>query len=258
MIRCAHVIGMGRLGRHLADRLDAIGVATTRWNRSAAPEARSLADWNGESADAIFLAVSDDALSGVAAHISDGLSDATWLIHHAGTAPKSILGERVRNAVLWPPMTFQGGTAPDWATLPMAVDAAEAEFRLWARQLAPGAFDVTGLQRQHLHLGAVLLGNLTAAWIGTVELHLKDMGLAPETLSPLVEASVAKALQGNALDTVTGPAARNDRDTLSAQQSLLADADPDVADLHQRLTHRILKHHGHEPLSSLQAAPRRD
>ena len=155
-------------------------------------------------------------------------------------------------------MTFQSTAAPDWQTMPMAVDAADASFQSWARTLAPGAFEVTDLQRQHLHLGAVLLGNLTAAWIGTVEAHLRNMDLTPELLTPLVEASVSKALEGNALDTVTGPAARNDRDTLNAQQSLLADADPDVADLHQRLTQRILTHHGHDPLPPLQAAPRRD
>ena len=258
MIRNAHVIGMGRLGRHLADRLDALGVVTTRWNRSPQSDTQLLTNWEADDVDAVFLAVSDDALGNIADTVAPQLSDATWLVHHAGSVPKSILGERERNAVLWPPMTFQSTAAPDWQTMPMAVDAADASFQTWARTLAPSAFEVTDLQRQHLHLGAVLLGNLTAAWIGTVEAHLRNMGLTPELLTPLVEASVSKALEGNALDTVTGPAARNDRDTLTAQQSLLANADPDVADLHQRLTQRILTHHGHDPLPPLQAAPRRD
>ena len=51
-------------------------------------------------------------------------------------------------------------------------------------------------------------------------------------LSPLVKASVDRALRGQALDTVTGPAARNDRNTLLAQQNLLHRANPDLADLH--------------------------
>lgn len=33
MIRCAHVIGQGRLGQHWADRLDSIGIDTIRWSQ---------------------------------------------------------------------------------------------------------------------------------------------------------------------------------------------------------------------------------
>lgn len=258
MIQSAHVIGMGRLGRHLADRLEALGLAVQRWNRSAHPGAEPLADWTPDDADAVFLAVADDALPELAARMADVLPASTWLVHHAGSVPRAVLGDRNRNAVLWPPMTFQSDVLPSWDVLPMAVDAVDPGFRQWARALAPQSFDVSDLQRRHLHLGAVLLGNLTAAWIGTVEVHLRDVGLDPSMLSPLVKASVDRALHGQALDTVTGPAARNDRNTLLAQQNLLHRANPDLADLHAQLTHRILSHHGHDPLPPFQAAPRRD
>ena len=42
MIHCAHVIGMGRLGRHLAQRLEDIGVQVQRWNRTSGAEAQGL------------------------------------------------------------------------------------------------------------------------------------------------------------------------------------------------------------------------
>ena len=258
MIRRAHVIGMGRLGRHLANRLEAIGITVHRWNRSPQSDAQPWADWAPGDADAVFLCVADDALQEVARQVTDRIAPTTWCIHHGGSVSKSVMGPRTRNAVLWPPMTFQPDEAPDWATLPMAVDADDPEFSTWARRLAPACFDVSESQRRHLHLGAVLLGNLTAAWIGTVQQHLGGLDLDPRLLSPLVEASVTKALDGEALDSVTGPAARNDRATLLAQQDLLSTSDPHLRELHALLTHRILTHHGHDPLPPLQAAPRRD
>ena len=58
----AHVIGMGRLGAHLAHRLEELDIEVTRWNRTPLNGARALSEWTGEDQpDAVFLAVSDDA-----------------------------------------------------------------------------------------------------------------------------------------------------------------------------------------------------
>ena len=258
----AHVIGSGRLGRHLANRLDHLDIAVTRWNRSPQDGTLPLSEWQaGDAPDAVFLAVSDDALGAVATYILPSLPEGTWLIHHAGSVDRAILGDRVSDtAVLWPPMTFQEEQEPHWDTLPLIVDTDNADIRTWARTLAPHCTDVDGTQRRELHLGAVLLGNLTAGWIGMVEAHFQARGLDASIFNPLVEASVAKALVGHALDHVTGPAARNDRNTLLAQADLLAQTDPtgDLATLHHILTQRILTHHGHNPLPPLQGTPRRD
>lgn len=255
MIQRAHVIGMGRLGRHFAARLATIGVEVTRWNRTPGTDALPLSEFEVGDAQAILFAVSDHALPDVVASLLSSLPEDCWLIHHAGSVPTSIFGDHRKRAVLWPPMTFQSDTAPDWTDLPIAVECDNDELRQWARHLTPGCFDVTEAQRRHLHLGAVLMGNLTAAWIGTVQEHLNTMELDANILAPLAEASLQVALQGQALDTVTGPAARNDRETLLSQRSLLQDAHPDILDLHNRLTRRILLHHGHDPLPPFQATP---
>ena len=46
----AHVIGSGRLGRHLANRLDHLGIAVTRWNRSPQNGTLLLTDWQAGDA----------------------------------------------------------------------------------------------------------------------------------------------------------------------------------------------------------------
>ena len=133
------------------------------------------------------------------------------------------------------------------------VDTDHDPIRSWARTLTPNCTDVHGDQRKELHLAAVLLGNLTAGWIGAVQEHLRLRGLDANALSPLVSTSVQKALNSAALDTVTGPAARNDKATLLLQAELLNahDAVGDLAAIHHILTNRILTHHGHDPLPPL-------
>ncbi len=258
----AHVIGMGRLGHHLALRLESIGITVHRWNRTPTNGARSLEEWTGDDRpDAVFLTVSDDAIETVANSIRNGLASGTWMIHHAGSLPKDKLGPAPQpTAVLWPPMTFQTEVNPDWSSLPLIVDTDDITIRNWARNLTPNCTDVQGEQRAELHLAAVLLGNLTAGWIGMVQQHLQERGLDAETLNPLVRTSVIKALDGLALNHVTGPAARNDRATLTQQADHLDTHDlrGDLAQIHHILTNRILTHHGHDPLPPLQAAPRKD
>ena len=211
--------------------------------------------------DALFLTVSDDALAPLTAALAGKLTPDTWLIHHAGSVSRDVLSAAAcETAVLWPPMTFQQSSAPDWSTLPLVVDTDHEPIRTWARRLTPNCTDVRGNQRKEIHLAAVLLGNLTAGWIGAVQEHLRVRGLDARALSPLVSASVQKALDSAALDTVTGPATRNDRETLLHQAELLNAHDlvGDLAAIHHILTNRILTHHGHDPLPPLQAEARQN
>ena len=258
----AHVIGMGRLGTHLAQRLEALDIEVTRWNRTPKKGARDLSEWTpDDQPNAVFLTVSDDALAPLAALLTGQLKPDTWLIHHAGSVSRDVLNAAgCETAVLWPPMTFQQTNTPDWSVLPLVVDTDHVPIRTWARTLTPNCTDAQGDQRKELHLAAVLLGNLTAGWIGVVQEHLRLQGLAVKALSPLVSTSVQKALDSAALDTVTGPAARNDRATLLHQADFLGAHDNvgDLAAIHRILTNRILTHHGHDPLPPLQAEARRN
>ena len=220
-----------------------------------------MEDWTGNAAaDAIFLAVPDDALPTVAAKVAEGLPESTLLVHHAGAVPSDVLPvTEHQRSVMWPPMTFGHGTSPNWNTLPLGVEANRPEILEWAAQLAPRSFPLTSDSRRALHLCAVLAGNLTAAWIGMVEEYLGQSELDIAILEPLIVESVHKALEGNALSTVSGPASRNDRHTLDAQVKALRTSNgnsPELAALHRILTNRILQAHGHPELPPIQAAPR--
>ena len=258
MIRCAHVIGQGRLGQHWADRLDSIGIDTIRWSRTSSDFVRDIGHWKApEPADAVFIAVPDGAIAEVAQHVAPGLRPGTLLAHHAGAVPLDALPVPAQDrAVMWPPMTFMKGQSPHWESMPLAVESDNPDWLAWAQNISPQAFALTADSRRALHLGAVLAGNLSAAWIGTVEAYLETHQLTLSMLAPLVEESVDNALKGNALSTVSGPAARNDRNTLTQQTAALAGGtakQAELAALHRILTNRILDHHGYDLLPPFQA-----
>lgn len=257
MIQNAHVIGMGRLGKHLAHRLGSLGIHVHRWSRTASAEARGLEEWpEFTECDAVFLAVPDDSIAEVAQCIRKGIADDTLLVHHAGSVPLDVLpSPDAFRAVMWPPMTFSSDQAPDWDTLPLGVESPSSQWMELGQRIAPNAFQLTADSRPKLHLGAVLAGNLTAAWIGTVETYLNAHDLPLKSLEPLIKESVHKSLIGNALTTVSGPASRNDRSTLEQQVTALqseAHTLPEMAQLHRILTNLILQHHGHPTLPPVQ------
>lgn len=258
MIQSAHVIGQGRLGHHWADRLEELGIRTHRWGRTPSENVRDIRHWEASlQTDAVFIAVPDGAISEVAERIAPGLQPGTLLAHHAGAVPLDTLPVPSSDrAVMWPPMTFISGQTPDWSAMPIAVESANPVWLHWAQQLSPKAFSLTSESRRALHVGAVLAGNLTAAWLGTVEGYLETHHLSLDMLAPLVEESVSNALKGKALNTVSGPASRNDRTTLKQQTDVLSDpaqGQTELATLHRILTNRILHQHGHDPLPPFQA-----
>lgn len=263
MIASAHVIGMGRLGRHLALRLETLGVEVKRWSRTATNGGRSMEDWKEATpTDACFLAVPDEAIEQVANSIADSLPSHALMVHHAGAVPLDVLPvPSSRRAVMWPPMTFGPLGDPDWDTLPMGVETEHEPCFEWSKKLAPNAFRLTAISRPKLHLGAVLAGNLTAAWIGAVEHFLKQHQLPFSSLEPLIQESVNNALKGSALKTVSGPASRNDQSTLNQQVKALNSGSsnrPEFAELHRLLTNLILKEHGHPELPPVQTTPGRN
>ena len=263
MIHRAHVIGQGRLGQHWADRLEGIGIETIRWSRTPSEHVRDMGHWKAtEASDAVFIAVPDGAIAEVAERAAQGLQPGTLLAHHAGAVTLDALPVPPQDrAVMWPPMTFIKGQTPAWESMPLAVESENPNWLTWAKNMSPRAFALTATSRRALHLGAVLAGNLSAAWIGTVEAYLETHDLNLNMLAPLVEESVANALKGKALSTVSGPAARNDRDTLAQQTAALSGGtaqQAELAALHRILTNRILDHHGHDLLPPLQTGPSTD
>jgi len=235
--------GAGRVARALAPALAAAGqlvtfvasrsaesaveLAATLPGCRALPLAEALAA--PPPADVYLLALPDAAVAAV-------LAAAAWpagavVAHLAGALPLAVVRENapgVRGGAFYPLQTFSPGRLIDWPTVPVFIEAtdAETEARLLALAASLGGRPsrLASAQRLRLHLAAVWASNFTNHLLGVADALLAEAGLPLALLHPLVRETVAKALAADPspFAVQTGPAQRRDTATLTAHEAALA------------------------------------
>lgn len=179
-------------------------------------------------ADLYLLAVPDAAVPVVLATVA--WPAGARVAHVAGALPLAVFAAapQVRGGVLYPLQTFSPGRLIDWPTVPLFVEAAEADTEAallaLARSLSQRVALLDSTQRLRLHVGAVWASNFTNHALGIAHQLLAEAGLGFELLVPLVRETVDKALAAptGPFAVQTGPAARHDAPTLAAHAAALA------------------------------------
>jgi predicted short-subunit dehydrogenase-like oxidoreductase (DUF2520 family) len=178
-------------------------------------------------ADVYLLAVPDAAVAIV-------LATASWpagalVAHVAGALPLQLFEAqpKVRGGVFYPLQTFSPGRAVDWTTVPLCIEAADAEGQATLLALAYSLSErvllLASSQRLQLHVAAVFANNFPNHLLGIAQALLSEAQLPADLLAPLVRETVDKALAAASPFTVqTGPAVRHDTPTLAAHRAALA------------------------------------
>jgi len=97
-------------------------------------------------------------------------------------------------------------------------------------------------RRRKIHLAAVFVCNF-ANHMFTIGKEIASGAEAPfEWFAPLINETVAKALIKGPYESQTGPAVRNDRNTIGKHMELLS-LSPDIQKLYHDVTQSILQHH---------------
>lgn len=100
-------------------------------------------------------------------------------------------------------------------------------------------------QRKELHLAAVISNNFTNFLFGLAKEYLEVHQLDWKLLEPLIRETVSKAIDLGPEQAQTGPAKRNDRNTLAEHLSML---NAPEKELYTLLSNAILEHYNHEKL----------
>lgn len=107
---------------------------------------------------------------------------------------------------------------PVWSKIPFCIDArSEADVVLLmkvAKIIGNLAYRVNDDQRSVLHVAAVFANNFANHCFAIAEKIMEEKGLPFELLHPLMEETLAKALQDSPARMQTGPAMRGDTDTI--------------------------------------------
>lgn len=247
------IIGSGRIAWHLGRRLKAKGLPLSQVISRTAQHAENLArtlqcawsdDWAALEADTdlAIIAVRDDAIGSVAEQVAQAAPH-TLFVHTSGATPGTILAPFcARFGVFYPLQSFSYDRVPVWSKIPFCVDASSAEdlllLKKTAKQIGNLVYQVDDTQRAALHVAAVFANNFTNHCFAIAEKLLEEKELPFELLHPLMEETLAKALQNAPVLMQTGPAVRGDQETIQRHLNLLS-GHPEWKALYAGLTESV-------------------
>lgn len=245
------IIGTGNVAWHLAKNLGRVADVTCIVGTDKAKAQALVEDLGLECAvtanvsdiaadvDFCFLAVRDDEIQQVASKIPAG----PIVVHTSGTSPLSVLGNHNKRGVMWPLQTLTKGVPVDFSQVRVYIEGSTIEVEESLRKIASLVSEkvrkATSEQRAKMHLAATVACNFTNYVLGMAYEIAHAENLEFNELQGLVEATVNKAFNGvDPQLNQTGPAARNDVETMQRHLSRL---DGDNKDVYKFLSEKIAR-----------------
>ncbi len=247
------IVGSGRIAWHLGKRLKSKGLPIAQVISRTAENAALLAEtlripWSDNPADLIpdadwlILAVKDDAIESVAETFAPYAQDALVTHTSGGTAGTVLAPFFERYGVFYPLQSFSLEHTPIWSKIPFCVDAQAEEDVFFLKKIAKTignlVYRVTDEQRASLHVAAVFANNFANRCFAIAEKIMDDTELPFELLHPLMEETLAKALQDSPARMQTGPAMRGDVATVRRHLDLL-EAHPELQEIYREISENI-------------------
>ena len=208
MIKVA-IFGNGNVATHLHTAFIAAAQVTVSKHPS-----RMLV--NIPDADISIIAVSDDAIQ----EVSNAMNDRKGLIVHTSGSVSMEGLKTNRKGVLYPLQSFTKNTSVDFSSVPFCLEVSSSNDYILLEKLVNSigakAYNVNSEQRKKLHLAAVFVNNFTNHMY-KIGKDICDQHDVPfEILHPLIHETANKITAISPEDAQTGPAKRNDNQTIQS------------------------------------------
>ena len=212
MFGSVNVIGRGRVGSAVAERLEERGV-----------ELR-------EDAELVLLCVPDAAIADTARDLVPG----QWVAHVSGATPLRALEPHARRFGMHPLQTFtrtRGAEQLDgaWAAITAENDEAREHGHALAHALGLRPFDLADDARPLYHAGAAIASNYLVTLHRAATRLFEAAGAPPEALVPLMTRTIENGFE------LTGPIARGDWNTVGTHVRAIHDEAPDLESMYVAL-----------------------
>jgi len=247
--------GSGRVGGalcrelfHTGFRIDLI-VSETEANGRVLADSCS-ASWSSDllfpdSTDIIIVAVPDHRLKNVLELIRcrpDAL-----ITHTAGSFGIDIFPEQIyRKGIFYPLQTFSQGRDVSFKDLPFLLEASDDQSAAILKNLVDSISGkwhfVDTEQRRMLHLAAVFVCNFTNHMLTEGKKVAGRAGFSFDVLKPLINETISKAISIGPENSQTGPAVRNDKNTIEKHLDLLSFS-PELQRIYFEMTDSIIKYY---------------
>jgi predicted short-subunit dehydrogenase-like oxidoreductase (DUF2520 family) len=173
-------------------------------------------------ADLYIIAVSDNAITEVSRQLP---FNNQLVVHTSGTASIDTLDIKNRRGVFYPLQTFSKNKDIDFSIIPICLEAENTfDFRdldTVAKSISNAVFPINSEQRKALHVAAVFVNNFTNHLYQIGQEICEENQVSFEILKPLIQETAEKIKTLDPIDAQTGPAKRNDSNTIMAHLEYL-------------------------------------
>ena len=193
--------------------------------------------------DIVIIAVNDDGIENVAAQIPKNLNQ--LILHTSGTTPLLVLENYTSNCgVFYPLQTFSKQADVDFKVIPLCIEGSNPDvltrIKSLAEQLSNNVNEVNSQQRALLHVSAVFACNFSNHLYHIAQQILEKNGLNFDLLRPLIQQTTDKVMIRKPSEVQTGPAKRNDEQTMLKHLAILQDQ-PIWKEMYSKLSQDIVK-----------------
>ena len=249
------IIGSGNVATHLTEALNSKHNIVSVYSRKKENAGQLAEKFKANATDNIqdipsdadfyIISVKDDAISEITALMPkvDGI-----VAHTAGSVPMDILNKFRSYGVLYPFQTFSKDKAINFRDVPVLIEGNTEETTKkltdLAESLTKKVFEVSSEQRLVLHLTAVFSCNFVNHFYHIAENILQKADLPFELLLPLIDETAKKVRVKRPFDAQTGPAVRNDTQTIEKHIDILLKLnEKKTASLYREISDHIIETH---------------
>lgn len=178
-----------------------------------------------------IIAVSDDAIAEVSSKITN-----PFVVHTSGSVSLSALQNNTRKGVFYMLQTFSKDKPVNFQDVPFCIEATNENdlktLETLAKLLSEKVYFINSEQRKALHVAAVFANNFANHCYQIADEICKTHQVPFEILHPLIQETALKIKVLSPKEAQTGPAIRNDQQTIQNHLLLL--------DSHQQEIYTIL------------------
>lgn len=219
------IIGQGNVAHHLykafskAKKVDVSTINSRKLN-------------NISEADIYIIAVSDDAISKVSSKIK---SKKAIVVHTSGSVSINSLKNSGRKGVFYLLQSFSKNKEINFDEIPFCLEAENSKdlelLETLAKSIGKNIYHINSEQRKSLHIAAVFVNNFTNHMYKIGEDICNKHQVPFDVLQPLIKETALKIGNLSPEKAQTGPAIRNDQQTINNHLELLNNEQQEIYQL---------------------------
>ena len=180
-----------------------------------------------KQADVTIIAVSDDAISSISSHIKN-----SFVVHTSGSVDMKSLNNIGRKGVFYPLQSFSKKKKVDFKNIPICLESETNEDLLKLEELVSllqsKSYILSSHQRKKIHVAAVFANNFSNHMYTIANEICEKYNIPFDILHPLIEETSNKIKNLTPEKAQTGPAKRNDTETIENHLNLLSEKQQEI------------------------------